>query len=296
MSTPRVTVVVTSHGAYAELTRTLSALLDGESPDEVIVAEGGPADPQTHLHRFASRVRILHMPGAAVPRLRWTAARASTGDIIVTTEARLVPDAGWWQALRDAHVTHPECRVIGGVVDVAPDARACDRGLYLCEYVSFAPAREPGVVATLSSGSLSYRREVLLAEGDLLDRGCWDTVLHARWATVPSALRLVPARSLFVSGMTRTAALRMRFRYGRSYATERVRSRGVAARTLFAGGTLLLPWLLTLRVLNDAGRYRSAALDQPALGWAWVYNVAWAAGECVGYLAGSGGDEGALLP
>lgn len=291
-----MSVVVTSHGAYAELARTLSALLDGHAPDEVIVAEGGADDPLAYLSSFASRVRVLHLPGAAVPRLRWTAARLSTGDIVVTTEARLVPDPGWWQALRDAHMAHPECRVIGGVVDVAPDARACDRGLYLCEYAAFAPGRAPGVVPALSSGSLAYRREVLLAESDLLDRGCWDTVLHERWADVPDALRLVPARSVFVSGMTRMAALRMRVRYGRSYATERVRGGGFAPRLLFAAGAVLLPWLLTLRARGDARRHRSAALDVPALAWAWVYNVAWAAGEGVGYLAGSGGDEGALLP
>ena len=207
-----------------------------------------------------------------------------------------MPDAGWWQALRDAHVAHPECRVVGGVVDVSPEARACDRGLYLCEYVAFAPGRPSGVVSALSSGSLSYRREVLLAERDLLDRGCWDTVLHERWAREPGALRLEPARSVFVSGMTRTAAWRMRFRYGRSYATERVRGRSAAVRLLHAGAAVLLPWLLTMRALSDAWRYRSAALDQPALSWAWVYNVAWAAGECLGYLAGSGSDEGALLP
>ena len=286
MPEPTVSVVVTAHGASPELARCVRAIHGARPPDELFVADGGDADPTAQLARECPQVVVLHRPGLSVPALRWTAARMATGDIIATTEARMEPALGWWRALADAHERWPAARVIGGLVGLSEDASACDRGLYLSEYVEFAPGASLGDARSLSSGNLSYKRDALLAERDILDRGVWDTVLHQRWTKTEGAMRLERAEVVFLNGMSSRTARTMRFTYGRSYAVERVRGAAPWRRALFGAGALVLPLLLTWRAIGAALRHRSPALTPAAVVWLLWFNTCWAAGEMAGYLVG----------
>ena len=286
MPGPTVSVIVTAHGASPELLRCVRAIHGGRPPDELFVANGGDADPTSQLVREYPQATVLHRPGLSLPALRWTAARMATGDIIATTEARMEPTNNWWRELADAHGRWPAARVIGGLVGLADAATAFDRGLYLSEYVEFAPGASIGAARSLSSGNLSYKRDALLAESDILDRGVWDTVLHQRWTKVEGAMRLEPAEIVFLNGMTSRSARTMRFTYGRVYAAERVRGAAPWRRALFGAGALVLPLLLTWRAIRAAIRYRSPALTPAAVVWLLWFNNCWAAGEMAGYLLG----------
>lgn len=283
---PTVSVIVTSQGPSAELIRCVQAIHGGRPPAELFVADGGDADPTTQLARECPQAVVLHRPGFSLPALRWAAARIATGDIIATTEGRMEPTHAWWRALAEAHGRWPTARVIGGLVGLPENATAFDRGLYLSEYVEFAPGASAGEARSLSSGNLSYKRDLLLAESDILDRGLWDTVLHERWADSAGAMRLEPATVVFLNGMSSRSARSMRFTNGRAYAAERMRGAAPWRRALYGVGSLVLPLLLTWRAIRAALRYRSPALTPAAVGWLLWFNICWAAGEMAGYLLG----------
>lgn len=285
--------MVTAHGGLPEQFRCLGAICTLDAPHEVILADGGGTDPTLTIQAAFPQVTVLHAPGRTVPQLRWAAARRATGSLIVVTEARMVPVAGWWRAFADVHARWPDARVVGGVVSIAGEASDFDRGLYLSEYVAFAPGVAPGPASVLSSGNLSYTRAALLAEGDLLDRGAWDHALFARWRGQPAAIRQDRAEVVFINGMRVQEARTMRYDFGRAYAADRVRQTPLWWRPLLGLGAVALPVLLTARALAAARRHRSPALTLGGVAWLVAFNLDWAAGELVGYLAGAARGEAA---
>ncbi len=278
--------MVTAHGGLPEQFRCLGAICASAPPHEVILADGGDTDPTLTIQAAFPAVTVLHAPGHTVPQLRWAAARRATGAIVVVTEARMVPVQGWWRAFADAHARWPSARVVGGVVSIAVDASDFDRGLYLSEYVAFAPGVAMGEASMLSSGNLSYTRAALLAECDLLDRGAWDHALFARWRGAAGAIRQDRAEVVFINGMSVEQARTMRSTFGRAYAADRASRKPAWWRALLGVAAAALPALLTARAVAAARRYRSPALTLGAVAWLVAFNVDWAAGEAVGYLTG----------
>ncbi|MEP7132730.1 MAG: hypothetical protein ABI914_06165, partial [Acidobacteriota bacterium] len=81
--------------------------------------------------------------------------------------------------------------------------------------------------------------------------------------------------------------LRQRFHYGRGYAADRVRGRGVPVRILFALASPLLPALLLRRLGAAAARSRRGRDFLRALPWTLALTVAWSFGEFAGYVSGA---------
>lgn len=281
--------MVTADGGLPEQFRCLAAICAPDLPHEVILADGGDTDPTRTIQAAFPAVTVLYAPGHTVPQLRWAAARRATGAIVAVTEARMVPVPGWWRTFAEAHARWPSARVVGGVVSVSGDASDFDRGLYLSEYVAFAPAVAMGEASMLSSGNLSYTRAALLAEGDLLDRGAWDHALFERWRGMAGSIRQDRAEVVFINGMRVEQARTMRYAFGRAYAANRVRQWPVWRRALLGVAAMALPVLLTVRALTAARRYRSPALTLGGLAWLVAFNLDWSAGEIAGYLTGHDG-------
>jgi hypothetical protein len=278
---------VTSTGTPAPLRRCLAALADQPSARETIVVNGSVDDPTAWIAHEFPRVRVLHLRGLSVPALRWAGAREAGGPIVAATEAWMQPAPDWCAMLADAHAQWPDAPVIGGDVALEPDSPALGAGLYLCEYAAFAAPAVPGTVAALSSANLSYKREALLAERDVLDAGQWELAIHERWRRLGRPLRIVPATVVFRNALTGPAALSMRFRLARAYAAERFSSPARARRAVYAAGSVLLPGVMTWRVIRHATVTGHAADLCRSFGWVVLFNTSWALGECVGYLCGA---------
>jgi hypothetical protein len=281
-----VSVIVTSDGISPELLRCLRAIQRDERPDELFVADGSDRSIATALASSIDAVTVVHCPGESLPARRWRAARLVTGEVIVTTEARMEPSRGWWQHLAAAHQRWTDARVIGGTVSPAASASGFDRGLYMSEYVAFAPGGELGQVAALSSGNLSYKTADLLAESDILDRGLWDTVLHERWTATRGLMRIEAVDVVFLNGMSRADARDMRLTLGRAYAAERSRAWPVWRRLAFGVGSAALPALLTMRAIGAASARRRDLLSLGSVAWLVWFNICWAVGEAAGYVFG----------
>jgi hypothetical protein len=271
-------IIVTSYQSPEMLQNCLRSIADqaGEA-DEIIVADCSATKPEIAFRG----VRLIHFEEErSVPQMRWAALRATSRELVAAVESRCVPDPDWLKKLAEAHRRFPEAPGIGGPVWATPGS-AVDDALYFCEYGRFAPPVATGPADEISGANLSFKRAPLESERDLLDAGCWETLIHLRWIQRGLRLALCDAGVRFVNGMSFGGILRQRFTYGRNYAAARS-----GPKVLYAAGSPALPIVLTWRLLRSlrgkelTGRFwRCAALVL-------LFNAAWSAGEFRGYLFG----------
>lgn len=282
-----LSVIVTSYNSPDTLRECLASLTRQPAAAEIIVSDCSAEDPTDELRAVFPHVRVLHFTEKrSVPGLRWAAVWRAGGDLIATTEARLVPAGDWCAELVRAHALNARAPVIGGPVTLKTPASGFDWGLYLCEYGAFGPPVSEGEVRQLSSANLCYKRVALEESRDLLDAGLWETPLHERWIRHGRRLRLCGATVVFQNQMNAPDACKMRFHNGRSYAAERVSAWKRPRQLLYAAGCLVLPWLLTWRIARAAHRQSRMREFWRALPWILGFSAAWAGGELVGYLVG----------
>jgi glycosyltransferase involved in cell wall biosynthesis len=94
----RVSVVVTVLNEAGSLPRLLDSLAaQHRRPDEVVVCDGGSADPTLELLRAEDRfdMRVLERPGANISQGRNAAIHAATGEIVAVTDAGVRLDPAW---------------------------------------------------------------------------------------------------------------------------------------------------------------------------------------------------------
>jgi hypothetical protein len=149
----------------------------------------------------------------------------------------------------------------------------------------------PGPADALSAANVSYKREALEENADLLAAGAWDTLFFARWHRAGRPMRMCTAEVRFHNTMGWREAAGQRFAYGRDYAAERVRlewGEGSRAKALaYAALSPALPALLAARMAAQARRVGRLGEFARALGAVAALETAWSAGEGAGYLLGA---------
>ena len=200
---------------------------------------------------------------------------------LATLEAEAVPAEDWAEEALAAHRAAPLSPACAGEIQPFPKLNALGLGAFLSDYVDFAPPGEPRVVCGLNC---SFRRDTLERTRTLLNQGVWESELCNQWVgeglcVAPSNARVELSRTV---GRRRLPS--QRYHYGRDYAARR--DLWGAKRMVYAfGAPLLPPLLMCLSLLKARSRGLLATLAVGAP-WALTLNVAWAAGEAVGYLAG----------
>jgi len=282
-----LSVIVTSYNSPERLALCLEAVTRQPDATEIIVADCSTRDPSGELAKRFPSVQFLRFSQKKnVPQMRWAAFRRTSESLVAAVESRCVPAPDWCSKLVEAHRNFPEAPGIGGPVLLATPASRTDVALYFSEYGLYLPPIHEGPSPDLSGANLSYKRKALEEHAGLLDAGAWETILHQRWQQQGRQLVLCGAAVTFGSSMNVRTILRQRYAYGRGYADDRVRQRNWLLRPVFAGFSLLLPLLLTWRLGMVAFHRRKLRQFLGALGWILVFEAAWAAGECTGYLFG----------
>lgn len=282
-----LSVIVTSYRSPALLDRCLTSLTRQPAVGEIVVADCSPDDPTAAVRAAFPRAKVLHFASrTSVPEMRWRAVGQTGGDVIAAVEGRCVPDAHWAAELVRAHERHPAVPAIGGPVALRAGASWFDWGLYWSEFGAFAPPLADAKARQLSGANLSYKRAALEDCRDLLDAGVWEAAVHERWLRAGRPLRTCPATVVFHNGMSHAAAFMMRFQYGRSYAAGRFGAAFGLGRLLYGIGAPVLPLVLLWRTGASAHRAARAAAFWGALPWVLALDLAWSAGELVGYLCG----------
>lgn len=102
-SMQHVSLIMTVRNEAESLPRLLDSVLRQTLlPDEIVIADGGSTDSTQEIIRsYMDRlpVRLLDVPGANISEGRNAAIREASHDIIAATDAGVVLDPGWLQAL-----------------------------------------------------------------------------------------------------------------------------------------------------------------------------------------------------
>lgn len=284
-------VIPVRFGAQKETATAAATVSDAlAGPADEIVLAVSRDDPSARMVQEAAganeRVRAVAAEGRrSVPELRLAGLHASRGDVVAFTEdhCRLAP--GWpgplGEALRDASIG-----VAGGPVPNGRDGSTVDRAIYASRYAAFAPPVAAGDAVALPGTSIAYRRETLDRFLGVDESGLWEHELNLRITAAGLRQMMVPEAWASHGKPYRLGAYcALRMRHGRCYAGRR---RDEGASVTQALRAPLLPALLTARTLRQsAGRgvWGDLALQAPVLG---MIHSAWALGELIGYLRGSG--------
>lgn len=242
-------------------------------------------------------VRFIELPGIHTPaELRSAGAAASTGDIVAFLEGHCRPAADWCARVLAAHAA-PHAAVGGpiekGLPDDGGDDTALNWSVYLADYSRYMLPLPEGQTGALSDCNVSYKRAALDAT-----REHWAAEFHEN--VVNEALRQRGQTLWFDPGvvvyeqrrLTWREALHDRFSFGRLFGSTRVPGVAVPRRLAMSAAALLMPPLLVYRVVGNLrrrGRHRDQLLRcLPALT---LVSATWLAGEAVGYLTGTAGQD-----
>lgn len=288
---PSISVVIPAVNGPERLDKVLAALegeRDSHALEVLVVSRLGSAF-EDYVANSWPWVRVLPVhPATAIPQMRAHAFAEARAPLIAVLEDHVVVPAGWVGIVREA--AERTGAVVGGPVSNLATGTLVARASFLCEYSHCLPPGPAGESDWLPGNNVAYPAHVLLPHASIAAAGGWENEIHA-------AIRRDGGRLVFVPEMiaghdmpfTFLGYFSQRYLYARSYAGNRVRGAAFALRAAYAIASLALPALLLARISRNVWRnpmYRSALpMSLPLMG---LFVVAWAAGELVGYLAGSG--------
>jgi glycosyltransferase involved in cell wall biosynthesis len=289
-STPFVSLVIASRTGSEPLLACIESFARFEDESfEVIVAEcAEPTTPATIRAHFPS-VRVLHFAESrTIPDLRAAGLLAARGAIVAVTSDRCRAEDGWLRAVQSSH--ERPVGAVGGAIENAVTNRILDWAVFFCEYGRYMPPLSSEATSDLPGHNVAYTRTALDAIRDLFSPACWDPLWHKRLEE--RGLTLAREPSMLVSLHKRSslsAFIAERYDYSRSFAGQRVAGRPWLIRFIRAATTPLLPPILLVRlvrqILPKRRHRRELAFSMPYLA---LFALVWAAGECVGYVAGPG--------
>jgi GT2 family glycosyltransferase len=287
----RVSVIIPSVNGLPEIDECLRALerQDTSVEYEVVVADRCRDGTAEHIARRFPRVKLLHFDEPlGIPQLRARAMDVATGGIIAVTEDHCIATDNWISEIVGAMERGYE--VVGGAIENGKTDRVLDWSAFLCEYSGATPPIPDGEVHAVAGNNAAYKREVLESVDERIRRNYWEYFLMAE-------LRKNGARFLSVPGMRVIHRkefgffyfLSQRFHYSRSFAGMRRGLISPARRSAYILASPALPLVHGARMVRDVVRkkrlYKPLLLSLPSLA---LFLIAYAAGECVGYLSGPG--------
>ncbi len=287
--TKRLSIVVAAQEAGRSLRKCLASLSPQLAPaeTEVLVVDGSEGESGDKLREAFPSVRFLKLPaGTNVPRLWSAGIAASTGGIIALTIEQCVPEPNWAEQILRAHAA--EWPAIGGAIDIQPNAGLTDWAVYFSRYSRHIPPFAPRFLDDLPGDNCSYKRAALDSLGQQMSEGFWETFIHRGMRARGAQLLSDPSILVrYCGSFSWSAFLRRRFQDGRYYAARCAREMSASARLLRTASFLIVPALMLGRIgarVWKNRRYRGKLLVTTPL--LVPFLVAWATGECLGYVFG----------
>lgn len=289
---PQLSVVIASVNGRPYIDDCLEGLQhqEGEICTEIIVTDSVGSTVTDFIQAEFPHVQLIPFKEQKnVPQLRSAGILSAKGAIVAITEDHCIPASDWFQSLVDSHQSH-KGPAIGGAVDNAATNSAIDWAAFFCEYSNYISPVPRGVVHDLPGPNVSYKREVLDEMEDLLVEGYRETFLHQYLEAQGYQLSSDP--SLVVrhkKHFSMGGFMKERFHYGRWYAGTRNKSITPPRRAYYLFFSPVLPLLLSARisrrVFSRGRHYREFVTAFPIL---FIFLIAWAVGEIVGYAFGPG--------
>jgi hypothetical protein len=194
--------------------------------------------------------------------------------------------SGWVHAALEA--VDDDRPIAGGAVEPPETAGATAWTAYFCEYAQFMQPLPPGPARELPGNNLVFQRRLLEIGDRYTAPAFWKTYWCGELVAAGVPLTAEPALEVADAKNHRLGPfLLRRFRHGRCYGG--MRGLGPVRRGVYAAGAAVLPLLMVARQLRAVwprGRHRARLVA--ALPLVLAADVAWAAGEAVGYATGAG--------
>ena len=269
------------------LTVVVVALLGGKALERCVEVARAQASQLLIVHRdgeitdgAGKTVGTAARPD--IPSKRQSAVEIAETGLVALLEDTVVVGPGWSDAVLDA-LRAGDALACGGPVGISSALPAPTRALALSEYGAFGKVTAEREPSALPGCNFAFRRDALLeamtgSEG-LVDQKVFRAIRKR-------------GRIIWAPGMSVTyaepnadgASLKTRFDHGRIYGSAEAEHAGFTGRIARAAKAVLLPPVMTLRGLGNAGPAERRSL--PTLGWLALQQTAWAAGELAGAIMG----------
>ncbi len=288
---PRVSVVIASVVGAPFIDECLeSVFAQRGSPEfEVLVVDcQGPENTARLAGRFPQARLIPCGSRETVPHMRRLGVEQAQGEFVAIIEEHCLAREDWMATLTGAFTAR--YAAVGGPVFDYNYHRLRDWVTYFVEYSSYLPPWPDGDTWNLNGANLAYRREVLLANLDLLDEGYWEATLHPKLLAEGAKFRSVPGMVVYHRGpFDYGYYLRQRYLFSRAFAGARRSTLSAGQRALYLLAAPAVPLLLLARMAGRVwekkcrvGRFLlSVPLLIPAL-------TTYVIGEWMGYAFGPG--------
>lgn len=288
---PDISVVVPSVNGFGDLVGCIEALdaQRSETDIEVIVVDRIGESVRSEVRSRFPWVELVEVaPGTTIPAMRAIGFRRATAPAVGVIEDHVLVREGWARQMLAAVADGAD--VVGGSVENAATDTVVDWASFLCEYSHCLPPLPSGEVDWLTGNNVVYTRAVLDRHRDVIDEHRWENRLHDAVRAGGGALVCHPEVVVdHKKHFTLGEYLYLRYQYSRSYAGARLEGRPKVHRWFYALATLALPPVLfyrTVKRILSKGRYRYWLLR--SLPYLPIFVIAWAWGEMVGYVAGTG--------
>lgn len=257
---------------------------------EVIVVSAAEGPHARDISSRYSSVRFLGMPpDSLVPRLWSEGISASLGPIVALTISECSANSGWVPAMINAIADG--AAAAGGPISLTPNASIFEAAVFFLRYSAFL-SDVPSSTQQIAGDNCAYSRESLESGGWSRDSGFWEYDVNKILREAGKTISWVPLAIMqFGDAGSVMSTARRRFTHGRLFGASRTErgesSLGIAVASPF------VPFVLFARATNRVWphrQYRSKLIRSlPAFA---MLSAAWALGEAVGAIGGSGADRG----
>lgn len=294
---PAMSVVVVSFNRTMQLLEECLRALEDQpiaKRMEIIVVRYGREDRENSeravplADRFPDVICVEASEGT-IPHMRRLGVAQSRGSVVALIEDDCIVNADWAAAILRAHAS--PYAAVGGAVEPSAYRSAIDWAAFFCDYSRFMLPFDRGETWVLPGNNVSYKRAVVpellaITEHD----GLQEAFVHRRWHEDGKSMLADPQIVVRNEHRWRVAdVVATPFFHGRAFGGQRARHWGAGRRFFFAWGAVLLPFVHVVRIAQRVlGRRREQRALMRAVPWIGVFGVLWAAGECVGYVAGPG--------
>ncbi len=236
---------------------------------------------------------ITAAPGTRIPLLWRDGIRKASAEKVALTTAQCIPSKQWIEQLLAKDLSG-NLVAVGGAIENVENDNPVGRAIYLLRYVNYTKARSCGEVPDLAADNALYRKADILMHEDLLKIGFWEPSFHKRF--IADGLKMQFDNTLIVihrNCYSIKQFMHQRYSHGIEFGMERATSMPQIKRLMMICLSPLIPLIFLKKILKKArldDRFKLRFnLD---FFWLFVFILAWALGETIGYGKRLGSQKG----
>lgn len=281
----KLTVVIAEELAVSNLVDIFEMLQPEHHPDVeyLVCSASDPALLNGVPHALNVHI-ISAISGTRIPLLWRDGIRKAKADKVALTTAQCIPSKRWIDQMLAFDLTD-KLVAVGGAIENVENDTPVGRAIYLLRYVNYTKVRKNVEVRDIAADNALYRRLDILEHNDLLEIGFWEPSFHKRF--INDGLKLNFDNSLIVVHRNCYSVkqfMKQRYSHGIEFGMERAKSMTLAKRLMMIGLSPLIPLIFLKKIMHKARQDDQFEMRfNLDFFWLFVFILAWALGETIGY-------------